>query len=54
MTSPAHGQQKDSYTLSWNVQSYYPIKEYKVVYKIAQVRLAWRAQPQGRIARAVR
>ena len=37
MTSPAHGQEKDSYTLRWHVESYAPIEEYKVTYKIAQV-----------------
>ncbi|XP_043193030.1 Down syndrome cell adhesion molecule-like protein Dscam2 isoform X1 [Amphibalanus amphitrite] len=36
MTSPAHGREKDSYTLRWNVESYAPIEEYKVTYKIAQ------------------
>ena len=40
MTSPAHGREKDSYTLRWNVESYAPIEEYKVTYKIAQVRVS--------------
>ncbi|XP_037084586.1 protein amalgam-like isoform X2 [Pollicipes pollicipes] len=37
VSSDPNGQEKNSFTLNWSVESYSPVKEYKVIYKNTQV-----------------
>lgn len=37
MTSSPNGQMKDTYTLQWQVESYAPVQEYRVMYKNSTV-----------------